>query len=454
MRVAVLGAGISGLSLGWFLKQRFGDAVSLSIYEKNNRPGGWISSNWSTGFLFEEGPRSCRSRGAGAATLALIEALGMSAEVIAAAPAAKKRYVYHQGKLCAVPGILGLLGSPLMRGMIPALWRDWRCPPSTADDESIYDFVARRFSAELAERLVDPLVSGIYAGDIRRLSVRACFPQLPAWEREHGSVLRGLLRSRKTMSPPLSPFVQHMQRSCQIFSLERGMESLVTALAARLEGSLLLNSAVDAIAVANGRIQLSVAGETANFDRVFCALPAGEVCRLFKGVLSMPYQVAAASVAVVGMGWHDAVLDKPGFGYLVPTQERQDVLGVVFDSAVFPQQNRTGSETRLTAMLGGAHHPQVAALSQEKLAALAREAVARHLHIGKEPDAWYIHIAKAAIPQYMVGHAATVAGIQRDIAKLSPHITLLGNSWHGVAVNDCIEEAAKLAATLERELHC
>jgi oxygen-dependent protoporphyrinogen oxidase len=443
MRVAILGAGISGLALGWSLKQCYGTAISLSIYEKSQRPGGWIKSSYVDGFLFEEGPRSCRSRAAGAATLALIESLGMASEVVMASAAAKQRYLYHQGRLCAIPGFLGMPFSPLMRGVLPALCKEWRQPPGMQDDESIYDFVSRRFTQKVAERLADPMTAGIYAGDIRQLSMRSCFPQLFQWEQQYGSVTGGMFRTRKDVLP-VTPFVEKVQRESSIFSLRHGMESLVTALATQLKNDLKLQTPVDSIEIKEGNIWLrTAAAGQQEFDRVFCALPASETLKLFGSLLKKSYIFPAASVATVGMGWKATVLDKQGFGYLVPSREKQDVLGVVFDSAVFPQQSGYKQETRLTAMLGGAQRPEIAGLAVDEIKSLVMCSLRNHLGIKQEPDVWHLNVAKEAIPQYLVGHAAAVQRLKQDIAKLSPYISLIGSAWHGVAVNDCIAEAAK-----------
>lgn len=448
MRVAILGAGISGLALGWYLKQRFGPTLSLSIYEKSHRPGGWIKSSRVDDFLFEEGPRSCRSYGAGIATLSLLESLNMESEVIVASPVARKRYLYHQGELCAVPGLSGLLFSPLTQGVVSALWKEWWQKPVIHEDESIYSFISRRFNPELAERLADPMTAGIYAGDIHRLSMRSCFPQVFQWEREYGSVIKGMFRDRKKKTDPLSPFVAKVKSEGSIFSLKQGMESLVANLAAQLKDELLLQTQVDAVEVKEEEIWVSSSiGGARRFDRIFCALPATEILRLFSSALKGTYDFSTTSVVTVGIAWKKPVLNKQGFGYLVASREKQDVLGVVFDSSVFPQQSNYSGETRLTAMLGGTHHPEIVQLSHEEIASRVRSVLCKHLSISCEPDAWHIKVAKDAIPQYGVGHLALAERVKKTIAQLSHHITLLGSAWHGVAVNDCIAEAARISAS-------
>jgi oxygen-dependent protoporphyrinogen oxidase len=219
----ILGGGISGLALAWYLKKKYQETIHLTIIEKSSRAGGWIRSIQQQGFLFEEGPRSCRTKGAGIATLELIEELGLENEVIAASPHAKKRYLYTGKQLRCLPqGIISSLFSPLTRGILPALWKEWRKAPEKCEDESIYDFFARRFSPEIAEQFIDPMVAGIYAGDIRQLSLRSCFPQLHRWEQEYGSLTKGMFFDRSRSKEIHSPFVQAM-KSAPIFSFKNGM---------------------------------------------------------------------------------------------------------------------------------------------------------------------------------------------------------------------------------------
>lgn len=443
----IIGAGISGLALGWFLKQRFGDDQTLTILEASNRAGGWIRSHRDQGFLFEQGPRSCRSRGTGLDTLQLIEDLDLCEEVISASPAAKKRFIYWDGKLQAVPNsFFSFLFSPLMKGVLPALWKEWRIPPSRLEDESITDFITRRFNKRIASTLMDPLVSGIYAGDFSKLSFRSCFPEMHRMEQEQGSLLKGMLW-KKRIEEQVSPFVQAM-RSTSIFSFADGMETLTTALHRKLEDTVRLSSSVQSLNTAHDAVEVTLHnGQVLKGDRIFLAIPSYAASQLLKTVdvdiSEEMNKISYASVAVVNMGWNQQVLKQGGFGYLVPSSQKQDVLGVVFDSSALAQQNGQENETRLTAMLGGMHRPEIAMSSDEEIKEKTYEALRRHLGITAQPDVVRVSIARQAIPQYEVGHEARLHQIER---KLDQRISLLGSAWRGVSVNDCIAEAKKIAS--------
>ncbi|MBA3817229.1 MAG: protoporphyrinogen oxidase, partial [Parachlamydiaceae bacterium] len=349
----ILGAGISGLALAWYLKKRYQDQIRLTVIEKGSRAGGWICTTQQQGFLFEEGPRSCRTKGAGIATLELIEELGLQGEVIAASPDATKRYLYADKQLQCLPqSFLSLLFSPVMRGTLLSLFNEWRKTPEKYVDESIYDFFARRLSPKIAEQFIDPLVAGIYAGDIRQLSVRSCFSQLYQWEQTYGSLTKGMLFDRTSSKSTHSPFVQAM-KSSPIFSFKKGMETLVARLSSKLHEHLQFNSSATTLKVLSGEIEVFLAdGKNLRADRVFIALPAEATISLLKHSFpsmqtSLP-EVSTASVAVVNLGWSQSVLKYSGFGYLIPSREQEKILGVVWDSSVFPQQNSSNSQTRLT----------------------------------------------------------------------------------------------------------
>lgn len=446
-RILIIGAGISGLALGWFLRRRFSDTISLTILEASARPGGWIRTRRQEEFLFEEGPRSCRTKGAGIDTLQLAEDLGIGNEVIMASPDARKRFLYCDHKLQPVPdGWFSFLRSPLMRGMLPALWKEWRAPPSSLADESIADFIDRRLGSNLAERLVDPLVSGIYAGDIRQLSVRSCFPEWHQREQQYGSLIKGMWANRHCqMRPPVNN-----QKTGAIFSFQNGMETLISALSRDLTSDIRLDCPVHEIYKGPGTIKVKLSGgEILEGEQVFLAIPASAAARLVEKEASCTayemLQTPYATVAVVNVGWKQQVLPHPGFGYLVPFSEQQEILGVVFDSSVFPQQDTGQSQTRLTVMMGGMRHPEIANDSVQKLQDKALTALHRHLGIAMPPDAVHVTMARNAIPQYEVGHHARLLRIEEGMKHaFSSRLALVGSAWRSVAVNDCIAEAKSL----------
>jgi protoporphyrinogen/coproporphyrinogen III oxidase len=457
-RHIIIGAGISGLALGWYLKKFFGDNQTLTILESSERVGGWIRTHQDRGFLFEEGPRSCRTKGTGKDTLQLVEELGIGHELISASPCSQKRFIYFEGVLQAVPDtIWSFLFSPLMKGLLPSLWKEWRTPPSHLEDESVADFIERRLSKEIAEKLIDPLVSGIYAGDIHKLSLRSCFPDMHRLEQEHGSLVHGalvqrMLRKKNRKDNPSDLIKTHHLTS--IFSFKNGMETLVKVLANRLTKEIQLCCPVKQIRCDAEAVLVTLEnGRVLKGDRVFLAVSAQVAGRILNHIVPLAAETMAkssyATVAVVNMGWNKQVLKQEGFGYLVPSSQKQGVLGVVFDSSAFAEQNNQPNQARLTAMIGGMHRPEVDKLSKERLIDIAQSALNHHLGIYSQPEVIRVSIAKQAIPQYEVGHRANLLQMESEVSRASDsRLFLLGSAWRGVAVNDCIAQAKKMAESL------
>ncbi len=352
MKVLILGGGITGLSAAWFITQKYPHA-HVTLLEKEGRLGGWIRSSREGGFFFEKGPRTfVYSRSPH--LLALIRSLGL--EIFHSPP--QKRYLFHKGKLRSL--------SSFIPGLLPYLVRELFIPPTQVEDESIYDFAARRFSPHIAETFFDPLTLGIYGGDIRKLSLRCCFPSLYQAERQKGSVVRSLLFRKKSKEPQ------------GLFTLQGGMETLIAALQKRLPIEIVLHCPVESIESK----QVIAGGKKWEADHIVNALP-------------LPFP--AQSLWVVNLAYAGDVLRKKGYGYLVPSQEKQPILGTIFDSSIFPQQNVQG-ETRLTTMV----RPE-----EKEPLAVALQAARQHLGISAQPLFTAAYLAKEAIPQFPVGCAFT-----------------------------------------------
>ncbi|HEY4832602.1 MAG TPA: protoporphyrinogen oxidase [Waddliaceae bacterium] len=448
-RYIILGAGISGLSLAWFLKRRFENRANIIILEKEDRAGGWIQTVQQDGFVFEQGPRGCRPKGiTGTETLRLIEELGLQKEVVFANPAAHLRYLLIRKKLRALPsGVFSFLTFPLAWKIVCGIFQDLYTPPFLGKDESIHAFVSRRFGNTLAESLFDPLATGIYGGDIRQLSVKACFPLLSKWEQDGGSVLKGafLRRIAEAKCFTASKFVEEAQKH-PLFSFKKGMATLTQELTKSLEKDLKLSSSVAGVNLYPHRVEVKqVNGTVIEGDHLFSTLPAKTTASLLSSSrLAYLSHIPEVSVAVVNLGYYKQVLKKRGYGYLIPSQEKEQIMGMTWDSEIFPQQNTIPEETRLTVMMGGAHNKQIEQYSLKQIKEVAYQAVQEHLQIPSLPDSVSIKIAREAIPQYLVGHNDKISEIENMISKMFRNLTLCGSSYYGVAVNDCIAKSRSI----------
>lgn len=437
MHVVILGAGISGLSLAWFLKRKWGSKIRISIVEKEKRAGGWIETDTSQGFLFEKGPRSFRTKGSGLSTLRLIRDLGLKDQVIVPKKTAADRYLYFDGFLHKVS--LNPF-SPFFLGTFSGLVKDWLTPKSEEADESIAAFFRRRTGSFVTNRLVDPMITGIYAGNIENLSIRSCLPKIWEWEQNSGSLIKGLWSQKKKKIK--DPWLAEMQKH-PLFSLKNGAGSLCKALESELKGSLWLNTIVKSIKIDGEQLLVSTPQMTFRADYVYSTLPAHS----FSGLTESPYLdnllkcIPMASIAIVNMGYKRLVNEYEGFGYLIPSDQKEKALGVVWDSSVFPQQNTYDPETRVTVMLGGSQQPEIIRLPPEEIYRLALNSLSKQMNILFKPDAFKVTLANQAIPQYRVGHHVLMGEIEKAVESFSPRLRLLGSSFYGVAVNDCIAHA-------------
>lgn len=444
-RVAVLGAGISGLAAAWFLKQKFDSNVELTVMEASPRAGGWIHTLLQDDFLFEQGPRSLRVKGADQAVWDLIEQLELQDQLIVPHSDAKFRYIYHRQHLEAVPGHLwNIPFSPLTKGWLRVLLKELAAPKGKAEDETIYDFFNRRIGSEWTERLIDPFVSGIFAGDIRKLSLKSCFPFFHGFEQQSRSLIWGSLFRRKKAS--LENPIRQKLGDAPFFSFQRGLETLTQALYQRLEPHIRLNCRPKSLMLQSDCVQVELNNVTSlEFDHLISTIPPYQLAALLQPkhpfLASDLGKLNYASVMLVNLGYRKPVLKQKGFGYLIPSQEMESILGCVWDSSVFPQQNAYEGMTRLTVMIGGSRQPAVSEWTEEKGIALALSAMEKHLGIDAIPDSISVKIANQAIPQYELGYHLWAAGIEKQLAFLSPCISCIGSAFSGVSVSECIAKA-------------
>jgi oxygen-dependent protoporphyrinogen oxidase len=414
----VIGAGATGLALGWRLAREKYDVVVL---EAAGRAGGVVRSVIEDDCVLEEGPQALQT--SSRASIRALLALGLREQVVEASPAARRRFILWDGQLREVPRAL------LDRSFFPfgALFRVLREPFVGRADipgETVHEFVTRRFGPVAAERLADPFIAGVFGGDSRQLDVAAAFPELVRLEKEHGSVLRGGLFGKKTPAEEGAPKAT--------FTFKRGMETLTAALAAELGDRLRLATPVEQIEVAGKGLRVHAPGGPYEAENVVvCATPsraAAFLPELAAELADMP----ASRLAAVHLGWRGAP-EKEGFGWLAPSSQRQDVLGCLWVSATFPPH--ANGRRLVRVMMGGPRDPSLPDRDDEALIANARRAVLEIEGQDGEPD--LVHVVRASIPQYAPGHPDRVARLNAAI----PGLRFLGWGYGGIGVEPGIRAA-------------
>jgi oxygen-dependent protoporphyrinogen oxidase len=451
----VVGAGISGLATAYAL-QKAGTATR--VVEAAARPGGVIQSLKRDGYLIECGPQSFSGNGY---ISAMCRDLGILDERVLADPKAP-RYVLIDGKLQNVPMGPGLLASAFMSGGTrTAILRDiFGSSESPEPDESVASFVRRKFSGTLLDRLVGPFVSGIYAGDPEKLSLRAAFPILYEAEKAAGSITRGVFKVIKQRKAGNGTQPRVPKEKLTLQSFREGNETLIRAIAARLAERLTCGTMVTRIeALDSGqepkaaRFRVSLRGlrgdETVDTERLILSVPTETAGRLLEpldlGFAAQLSAIAYAGVAVVSLGYRkgDVGDSLAGFGFLVPRSSGLSILGTVWNSSLFSGRAPDG-QALLTSFVGGATNPGAMNKSPEQLVAQVHGEMAPLLGLRKEPVFSNVTIWQRAIPQYNLGHTSRIAAIE-SLRSRFPGLYFSGNYLNGPAIGTCVEQAMKVA---------
>lgn len=442
LAAVVVGGGISGLVCAHALHKA---GVKVRLLEVSPRVGGAIRSEQQGGYLVECGPQSF----SGTAPLrSLFKELAIESEIVEA-PSSAPRFVLVDGKLRQVPlSPPELLKSPLLGAVTKlTLGRDAMGrskPPET--DESVAKFVRRKFTTELLDRLVGPFVSGIYAGDPERLSLRSAFPQVHEAEKTAGSIIRGLKAASNSGDAP--------REKPTLSSFRQGTETLARALQAKLGAVIRTNTEVAAIKHEPGNktfeVKVHTAGrdETLIVDQLILATPADVTGKLLHHVNAEFERhlggIEFAPMAIVALGYEKSQVTHPldGFGFLIPRSANLRTLGTVWNSSLFPGRAPEG-HALLTSFVGGATDRRVAMQTTHELVVLVTDELSQILGCGK-PAFSRVVLYRQALPQYNLGHSDRLANVERLRAQM-PGLWLTGNYLRGPSIGTCVEQAVKVA---------
>lgn len=477
------GGGISGLATAFRIRERFeahGRPLELRVLEAAERVGGKIRTELQEGYRIEWGPNGFLD--GKPETLDLCRDLGIEADLLPSSEAARKRYVFSSGVLHRVPeSPVSFFRSPLLtlRGRLRVIKEAWAATTPAGLDTSVAEFGRRRLGKEAAEKLLDPMVSGIFAGDPAVMSLASCFPRIAEMEQEHGSLLKAMValqRQRKkerrdAQSLGAGKAVEEARGqgggpagpAGTLTSFREGMEHLVRVLEQRLGKSVRKDCAVTSVAAPQQegaspyRIRYRHQGveQEMSADAVVIAVPAYEAQQILAAMEPAVSETLAcipyAPLVVVGLGFLKAEAPGPldGFGFLVPYLEGSPVLGSLWTSSIFPE--RAPEDSVLTRnMVGGWRNGWAVSLEEEELEDLASGMLEQAL--GNRGSVCFrrcIRHAKA-IPLYLLGHGRRLEAIDERLARF-PGVYLTGNAYRGVALNDCTREAVRIARRVEEE---
>ncbi|MBI4653838.1 MAG: protoporphyrinogen oxidase [Nitrospirae bacterium] len=493
-KIAIVGGGISGLTVAYALISKnppsppfakggdilypplkkgdrggfLNEDLDITVLESDNRPGGKIWTDKVNGFLCEKGPNGFLDNKP--KTLELCADLGI--EPLRSNENAKKRYIFSQGKLNVLPeSPLAFLKSDLIswHGKLRIFYD--LIAPKGPEDETVADFVIRRLCKEALEKLIDPMCSGIFAGDPYKMSIRHCFPRIKEIEQEYGSLIRGMIKLQRakkkteakkmrsyedknfSTSQPLNFSTSQAKvgpaPSGNLTSFYNGTQTITDALTEKLDGRVRIGVSVKGLEKEGDLYRLHTSEGIVYADIVVLATPAyasSEILRDFDKELSKNLSgISYPPVSVVCFGYKSEKILHPlnGFGFLIPHKEGKKILGTLWDSSIFPNRATEG-HVLLRSMIGGAKSPELAMLEDNDLINTVFDELRPIVSLKTEPDMVRIYRWEKAIPQYDLRHGEKLRIID-DRLKSCPGLYLTGNAYRGIGMNDCIENGYKIA---------
>lgn len=463
-RVAVVGGGIAGLAAAHRLQElcsAAGRPLDLTLFETSSRLGGIVGTRQIAGYRVELGADSFITNKPWAVDIC--RRLGIEDRLISTEAKHRRSLVLRNGKPVPVPDGFQLLApvdvGAVLRSPIfswPGKLRmglEYFLPcKAGGEDESLAHFVRRRFGREALERLIQPLVGGIYTSDPEKLSLRATFPRFLEMERAHGSLIRAL-RSQAANNSERNEGASGARYGL-FAALRDGTSELIDVLAGKVSAAanVRLATEVAAIEPEAGGAGFSIepaGGGREGFDAVVLAVPAWRAADAIERFASQAAEslrrIEYASTAIVVSGHKLADIAHPldAFGLVVPAIERRKILAVSFTSRKFPGRAPDGC-VQLRTFVGGAMQPELLRLSDAELLEIVRSELADIFGVTWKPDFTTIARWIRSMPQYHVGHLELVATIEKELAPFA-RLALAGSAYHGVGLPDSIHSGEQAA---------
>ncbi|HVA49217.1 MAG TPA: protoporphyrinogen oxidase [Pirellulales bacterium] len=461
-RIALVGGGITGLAAAHRLTE-LAPQSQVTLFEAGHRLGGVLETQRRDGYLLELSADNFITNVPWGVDLC--RRVGLADELLPTRESQRRAFVVRNGRLLPVPIGFHLLApgqlwpvvrSPLLSwpGKLRVLGELLVSRRKSKGDESLASFARRRLGRQAFERLVQPLVAGIYTADAERLSMAAALPRFVEMERRYGSLIRAAWQERGRSADASA---SSGARYGLFVAPHEGMSSLVRAIASRLpEGCVRTGAAVTKLAMNDGKWLLSVAEGVEQFEAIVLALPAPAAAKLLEGfdqelageLKKIPY----AGSVIVALGYRQEQFERSldGFGFVVPSLERRHILAASYSSVKFDGR-APDARALIRVFLGGAERQEQLDLDDDKLIALARAELGELIGAQGEPELTRVVRWPASMPQYHLGHVELVERIERDCQRW-PTLALAGNAYHGVGVPNCIHSGEQAAERIGKVL--
>lgn len=448
----MLGAGISGLATAYFVRRRLGEDHPVTVLESSERPGGKVLTRPVAGLDVDTGPDAFLARAP--ALRGLIDDLGLGTQVVE--PMESGAYVWSRGRLRPLPSgaafglperLWPLLRSGLLSpsGVLRA-GLDLVLPSgATLQDPSVRDVVVPRFGTEVYQRLVEPLLGGVHAGDPAVLSARSAVPEVAALAEQGRSMY---LTMRRRRQPPVS---DAGRRPAPLVSLHGGMGTLVEAMVERL-GSDVVQAGVAVDTVARGagdRLTVSTDRGDVDADHLIVATPAWAAADILATTSpkasALLRDIPYVGVANVTLAFESGDVPRlpPGTGFLVPPVEDELVVGCSWLTSKWPHLAQD-EVVLIKAMVGRWGDDRWVAMTDDELTHRVRHELSRMLGVQGDPVDVLVQRWPRSMPQYVVGHAERLAAVDRELDGVGA-VRLTGAAYRGVGLAGCVAQAASAA---------
>ena len=441
-KIAVVGAGISGLSSAYWLDKSGWD---VSLFDKNTQCGGTIVTEKEDGFLIDYGPNSTLET---SETLSeLIRELGIEDQKVYGSEESNNRYIIRDGQLHALPMTpQSFLKTKLFSGRAKLrLFKEPFIKPSSGNDIALAELVKYRLGQEFLDYAINPFVAGVYAGDPETLSTAAAFPKLLALEREYGSFIKGAIKGKRKQKQSK----EVAKNRAKLFSFVNGMQTFTDALSDRLTGKIFTGHELLTIRKEDGQFVLdfNVNGNTQQFrfDRLIISVPAYVQSKIL--TFLAPEEAARFSeikyppVAVVFSAFRQSAIQRPldGFGFLIPRVENRKILGSIWSSVIFPNRAPQGYAA-FTTFIGGTRQPELALADDTDLEKIVFDDLNDLIGLTEQPVLTKTRKWPKAIPQYTVGYSR-YQKLYDALEEKHAGLYFAGNFRRGISVGDSVLSA-------------
>jgi oxygen-dependent protoporphyrinogen oxidase len=467
-QIGVIAGGVAGLSVAVNLLDQAKKAdvnLRLTVFEKGATAGGNLQTVRRDGWQIEKGPNGFLDNEP--ATLRLVGRLGLQDQLVRSNDAARRRFLLVDGQIEQIPDsplaflrtrMLSVGAKLRVAGelFVPARKDLGRAAIDPSTDETVAQFGNRRLGHSFTEVMLDPMVKGIFGGDVHLLSLAATFPRMVELEKEYGGLFRAMIRLTRNRKKKVDT-----GPTGKLHSFQGGMATLVDTMAQVLaddsRATLLTSTAVQAIRQSEGGLQVTTQDRTYGpFASVVEAAPAHAAARhldkLDTDLSDCLAQIPFAPMAVIALGFPRAAVthDLDGFGMLIPSREKKVLLGSLWTSSIFPDRVPAG-QVLIRCMAGGVANPQVMKWDDAEILHAVLEELRPLLGLQGKPVVTELVRYERAIAQYEPGHLARLEKIDGLLKKV-PRLYLSGSSYRGISVNACIKEAEQVAQDVLKHL--